>query len=198
MECIFQVRRRTRTDKRKNGWLKIGLPLMLLATAVGFNNGSEFLNARGLGRETAKLQPAPEVSFQNLNGQTVSLSRYRGKVVLVNFWGTWCGVCMSEIPELIKLQQEYGKKGFTVLGVAMGDSKSMVTSFIAKRQFMIGRQKFAMNYPVVLGNQEEASKFGCCFGFPDSYIISRDGKLVQRVIGSIDPKSVNQILHKLL
>jgi glutathione peroxidase-family protein len=105
---------------------------------------------------------------------------------------------MSEIPELIQLQQEYGKNGFTVLGLAMGDSKSTVASFIAKKQFTIGRQKVAIDYPVVLGDWKEASKFRCCVGFPDSYVISRDGELVQRVIGSIDPKSVNQILHKLL
>ncbi|HEV2499558.1 MAG TPA: TlpA disulfide reductase family protein [Terriglobia bacterium] len=171
---------------------------MMLSIAVGVNSGSELLNARNLKEGTANLQQAPKVSFQNLDGQTVSLSHYRGKVVLLNFWGTWCGVCMSEIPELIQLQQEYGDKGFTVLGVAMGDSKAAVASFIAKRQFNLDGQKVAMNYPVVLGNQQEASKFGCCVGYPDSYIISRDGKLVQKVMGSIDAKSVSQALQKLL
>ncbi len=185
-------------SERKNRWLNIALVLALLSIAVGCDRSNALLDKPDLSKGTASLQAAPEVSFQNLDGQTVSLSAYRGKVVLVNFWGTWCEPCLSEIPSLIKFQQEYGSKGFTVLGVAMEDGKATVASFVAKPQFDVDGQKVAMNYPVVLGNQDVASKFSCCIGFPTSYIISKDGKLVQKVIGPINPQSVNELIQKLL
>ena len=65
--------------------------------------------------------PAPEVTFKDLDGKDVTLAQYKGKVVLVNFWATWCGPCRVEIPWLIEFQQKYGPRGFTVLGVAMDD-----------------------------------------------------------------------------
>lgn len=134
------------------------------------------------------------MNFETLDGRTVSLAGYRGEVVLLNFWGTWCGVCQSEIPELIRLQQEYGNKGFTVLGVAMEDTKSAVASYIVKPQFDIGGTKVAMNYPVVLGNDKVATEFGGFLGYPDSFIISRDGKLIAKIMGAIDAPLAGQLI----
>jgi thiol-disulfide isomerase/thioredoxin len=82
---------------------------------------------------------APDVHFKDLDGKDVSLWEYNGKVVLVNFWATWCDPCRVEIPWLIDMQQKYAGKGFTVLGVAMDEEgKSVVAPFVAKEQFDVG------------------------------------------------------------
>ena len=140
----------------------------------------------------------PSVTFQTLDGRSVGLAQYRGKVVLLNFWGTWCGVCRSEIPELIKLQKEYGKRGFTVLGIAMEDKKSDVVSYVAKPQFDIDGQQVPMNYPVMLGGDEVAAKFGGFLGYPDSFVISKDGEVVEKIMGAIDADSASQLIRRLL
>lgn len=140
----------------------------------------------------------PNVTFQTLDGQPVSLAHYRGKVVLLNFWGTWCDLCRFEIPDLIKLQQKYGSRGFTVLGVAMRDTKSNVVSYIAKPQFDVGGQKVAMDYPVVLGSDEVAAKLGGFAGYPDSFVISKDGEVVEKVTGPIEADSTSQLIQRLI
>jgi thiol-disulfide isomerase/thioredoxin len=191
---------------RKNRWLKFALLLGLLSVAVGCEkstsrppDASGASSAAIPSAATASLGPAPTVSFQNLNGQTVSLSQYRGKVVLVNFWATWCEPCRAEIPELIQFQQEYGNKGFTVLGVAMDqEGKSVVAPFVAKPQFQVGGKDVAMNYPIVLGNDKVATQFGGIIGLPTSYVISKRGEVVKRVIGMIDQQGINRLIQRLL
>ena len=118
--------------------------------------------------------------------------------VLLNFWGTWCAVCRAEIPELIKLQKEYGNRGFTVLGIAMEDKKSDVVSYVAKPQFDIDGQQVTMNYPVMLGSDEAAANFGGFLGYPDSFVISKDGEVVEKVMGAIDADSASQLIRRLL
>ena len=188
---------------QKNRWLKIALVLALLSIAVGCDTGkssaSESPKVATGTNGIPSLGPAPTVSFQNLSGQTVDLSQYRGKVVLVNFWATWCEPCRAEIPELIQFQQKYGNKGFTVLGVAMDqEGKSVVAPFVAKPQFQVGGQDVAMDYPIVLGNDKLATKFGGIIGLPTSYVISKNGQVVKRVIGMIDQQGINRLIQRLL
>ena len=176
---------------RKNRRLKIALAIALFSIAVGCD--------RTTVAPKGEQKPAPTVSFQNLDGQTVNLAQYRGKVVLVNFWATWCEPCRSEIPELIRFQNEYASKGFTVLGVAMDqEGKSVVAPFAARPQFEVNGQKVAMNYPIVLGNDDVATKFGGIIGLPTSFLISRHGNIVEQVIGVINEQSTNQLIQKLL
>ena len=132
------------------------------------------------------VTPAPEVTFKDLDGKDVPLSQYRGKVVLVNFWATWCEPCYLEIPWLIEMHQKYSEKGFTVLGVSMDDEgKDAVAPFLAKERFNVNGQKLPMNYPIVLGNDDIAGKFGGLLGYPTSFLISRDGKIIKKVQGLI-------------
>src|SRR6202040_4352745 len=96
------------------------------------------------------IKSAPQVAFQDLDGKTATLGQYKGKVVLVNFWATWCDPCYVEIPWLIEMQQKYEARGFTVLGIAMDEEgKSAVAPFLAKERFNVNGQKFPMNYPIV-------------------------------------------------
>jgi thiol-disulfide isomerase/thioredoxin len=110
-----------------------------------------------------------------------------GKVVLVNFWATWCEPCKIEIPELIQLQQKYGSRGFTVLGVAMDDEgSSIVAPFVQNKHFDVGQgQQASMNYPIVIGNDKVADKFGGLLGYPTSVLLGKDGKEIHRTTGAI-------------
>src|SRR5260370_8715868 len=95
-----------------------------------------------------------------MDGKAAMLAPSKGKVVLVNFWATWCDPCRIEIPWLIEMQQKYEAKGFTVLGIAMDEEgKSAVDPFLAKERFNVNDQKFPMNYPIVIGNDP----------FPDTF-----------------------------
>ena len=144
-------------------------------------------------------KPAPDFSAQNLDGKDVTLADYKGKVVLVNFWATWCDPCRIEIPWLIDMQNKYGSKGFTVLGIAMDDEgKSVVAPFLAKERFDVNGEKLPMNYPIVIGNDDIADKFGGLFGYPTSVLISPDGKIVKRITGIISEDEITKAIEDLL
>jgi len=141
----------------------------------------------------------PEVTFKDLDDQEVRLSQYKGKVVLVNFWATWCEPCQIEIPWLIEMQQKYSSRGFTVLGVDVDDEgRKAVAPFVAKERFNVNGQKLAMNYPILLGNDAAADKFGGLLGYPTSFLISRDGKIVKRVQGLISYEEITQAIESQL
>lgn len=143
--------------------------------------------------------PAPVVSFKNLDGQDVPLSEYKGKVVLVNFWATWCEPCQVEIPWLIEMQQKYSAKGFTVLGVDVDDEGSnLVSAYTAKERFHVNGQQLAINYPVLRGNDDVADKFGGLLGYPTSFLISRDGKIVKKTQGLIDYEEITKAIESQL
>src|ERR1700737_1528790 len=140
----------------------------------------------------ASIKPAPDIRLKDLDGKAVSLADYKGKVVFVNFWATWCDPCRVEIPCLLEMQQKYGSKGFTVLGVAMDEEgKSVVAPFVAKEQFDVSGRKSTMSYPIVLGNDDIAEKFGGLLGYPTSILISRDGKQVKRITGLISYEEIS-------
>jgi thiol-disulfide isomerase/thioredoxin len=133
----------------------------------------------------------PDVTFQDLQGNKVSLSSLKGKLVLVNFWATWCEPCRVEIPWMIDFQHKYSSKGFTLLGVAMDDDgKKVVDPFVQKTQFDVGGHSMTMDYPIVLGNDEISSQFGGLIGLPTSVLISRDGKIIKRYIGLVNQKEL--------
>jgi thiol-disulfide isomerase/thioredoxin len=132
-------------------------------------------------------EDAPNITVKDLNGADVSLAQYKGKVVLVNFWATWCGPCRIDIPWLIEFQNKYGARGFTVLGMAMDEGgKSDVDPFVRDERFDVGGQKVGMNYPILLGNDDVSDKFGGLLGLPTSVLISRDGKKIKTFIGLVN------------
>jgi len=137
--------------------------------------------------EPATGKPAPEVTFKDLDGKAVPLSQYKGKVVLVNFWATWCEPCKVETPWLIEMQQKYSSKGFTILGVDADDEgNNVVSAYTAKERFNVNGEKLPMNYPILRGNDDVADKFGGLLGYPTSFLISRDGKIVKEFQGLHD------------
>jgi thiol-disulfide isomerase/thioredoxin len=141
----------------------------------------------------------PDFKLKDLDGHDVTLSQFRGKVVLVNFWATWCGPCHIEIPWLMEFQQKYSARGFTVLGVAMDEEgKSAVAPFVQAKSFRVAGAAQSMNYPIVLGNDATAAKFGGLVGFPTSVLISRDGRVVKRVDGLVSYDEIEKTIQSQL
>jgi thiol-disulfide isomerase/thioredoxin len=144
----------------------------------------------------ADAGPAPEILFKDLDGKDIPLSGYQGKVVLINFWATWCDPCRIEIPWLIEMQQKYSARGFTVLGVAMDEEgKSAVAPFLEKERFEVNGQKLPMGYPIVLGNDATADKFGGLLGYPTSFLISKDGRIIKKVQGLINYEELTKAIE---
>ena len=149
------------------------------------------------GAKTPKA--APELTLRDLEGKDLSLSEYKGKVVLVNFWATWCEPCQVEIPWLIEMQQKYAAQGFTVLGIAMDEEgASVVTPWVQKERFDVNGTKSLMNYPIVIGNDAAADKFGGLLGYPTSVLITRDGKIVKRITGIISYEEISKSIESQL
>ncbi|HTC43123.1 MAG TPA: TlpA disulfide reductase family protein [Candidatus Acidoferrales bacterium] len=141
-------------------------------------------------------KPAPELKLKDLDGKDVALADLKGKVVFVNFWATWCGPCQEEIPSLIDMQNKYASKGFTVLGIAMDDEgKSVVAPFVAKEEYDVHGQKMLINYPIVIGSDEAADKFGGILGYPTSFLISRSGKQIMKFQGPPDPALIEKAVE---
>src|SRR6202163_2246169 len=143
--------------------------------------------------------PAPVVHFKDLDGKDTSLDDYKGKVVLVNFWATWCDPCRVEIPWLIEMQQKYSAKGFTVLGIAMDEEGAkVVTPFVNKERFDVNGAQSQMNYPIVIGDDAAADKFGGLLGYPTSVLVNRDGKIIKRVTGIISADEIAKTIESQL
>lgn len=179
--------------------------VFVLILATYFADKATRVKATGSTKSTERAdvnatgQPAPEVTFKDLDGKDATLNQYKGKVVLVNFWATWCDPCFVEIPWLIEMQQKYEAKGFTVLGIAMDEEgKSAVAPFLAKERFNVNGQKLPMNYPIVIGNDEVADKFGGLLGYPTSFLISKDGKIVKKVQGLISYEELTKAIESQL
>ena len=147
----------------------------------------------------ANMKPVPDITLKDLQDKDVNLADYKGKVVLLNFWATWCDPCRVEIPWLIDMQAKYGSKGFTVIGVAMDDEgKSVVAPFVAKERFDVNGQQLPMSYPILIGTDDASTKFGGILGFPTSFLISRDGKEVVRFQGLKSYDEIAQAIESQL
>ncbi len=117
-------------------------------------------------------------------GNELDLSPYQGKVVLVNFWATWCSPCLIEIPWMIEFQDTYADRGFTVLGVSMDDEgRAVVEPWLREQRFDVNGQERPVNYPILVGNEKIGEQFGGIIGLPTTLVIGRDGKIVKRFIG---------------
>ncbi len=182
---------------------RIGL---ILATLIGIaafvllaNRATRIPPARAAKTNVDKPTVSPDFTLKDLEDHDVSLSQFKGKVVLVNFWAAWCLPCRLEIPWLIELQDKYGARGFTVLGVAMDEEgKSVVTPFVQNERFELGKERRNMNYPVLIGNDATTQKFGGLIGFPTSILISADGRIVRRFDGLLSYDETNICIRSQL
>ena len=120
-----------------------------------------------------------------LNGAPLRLSDFRGKVILLDFWASWCAPCRDEIPHLVEWQAKYGSSGLQVIGISMDDDPAAAQKFA---------REFKMNYPVVAGSAELADRYGGILGLPANIVIGRDGKIVSKHLGVVDLSSLEHEL----
>ena len=132
---------------------------------------------------------APDFSRVDLDGREIRLSSYRGKVVLLNFWATWCAPCMAEIPRFAEWQRKYGERGLQILGVSMDDEEATVRT---------AYRKLRMTYPVVMGDEKIGELYGGVFGLPLTLLIDRTGRIRFEHEGETGLDPIEREIQRLL
>jgi thiol-disulfide isomerase/thioredoxin len=133
---------------------------------------------------------APDFVLKDINGKAVRLSHYKGKVVLVNFWATWCAPCRAEMPELVRWQKEHGRRGLQIIGITYPPYKS-------DRVRRLARQ-LNLNYPTLFGTRDVAGSYSAGDVLPVSIIIDRGGAIRGRILGVMDHDEFRQKVGPLL
>ena len=132
---------------------------------------------------------APGFTLQDSKGASVQLSKYKGKVVVLDFWATWCGGCKVEIPWFMEFEKKYKHNGLAVIGVSMDDD-----GWKAVKPFLKAKK---LNYKVVLGNQDLAKSYGL-ESMPMTLLIDRDGKIAATHVGMVEKNACENEIRALL
>lgn len=138
--------------------------------------------------ENATYKAAPDVQFTRLDGSTLRLKELRGRVVLLNFWATWCIPCRSEIPSLSAMQKDLDSKGLSIVGVSYDDTADLIQDF---------QKEFPQTYQIVLGGREVGSQLPAS-PLPTTYVIDRQGRIRQTLIGERSRAAFESIIKPLL
>jgi thiol-disulfide isomerase/thioredoxin len=141
-------------------------------------------------QSSGELQTLPAFSLKGAAGKTVKLSDYRGKVVLVNFWATWCAPCLAEMPELVRLQKEHRARGLQVIGVAHPTDEALQVRKVIKR--------LKVSYPVFFGDEKTLDLFDVADVLPVTVVVDRSGKVRGRIVGILTPEEFDEQVKPLL
>ena len=160
------------------------LATLLAAVSPGSHAADDVCN---VARKKANLN----FTLKDVAGKDVRLSKYKGQVVLVNFWATWCVPCRVEIPALTSLYRDYKDRGFVVLGISVDSEVSAIKPFA---------RVMKMNYPVLVGAGREdlSSAYGPFVGFPTSVLVARDGAVCVRHVGILSKAKLEEQIGALL
>lgn len=139
----------------------------------------------------ADSQANLDFTVKDMNGSSVRLTDYKGKVILMNFWATWCAPCKAELPGFIELYARYKDQGLVILGVSADDDAETLRSFASE---------WKLNYPVIVGRDETAllDAYGPIFGYPISVLVGRDGAVCGRHIGPATKEEFEREIKALL
>ncbi len=132
---------------------------------------------------------APEFAIRDLDGRTVNLAAFRGKVVLLNFWATWCAPCQVEMPVFAAWQRQYAPQGFQVIGISMDDDPAPARHLV---------ERLKLNYPVAMGDERLGARYGGVLGLPLTFLIDRNGVIRARFQGETDVKVIEIRVRALL
>ncbi len=132
---------------------------------------------------------APTFSVSELSGMKIDLGDFKGKVVLLDFWATWCGPCRSEIPGFVRLQQKYRDQGFSIIGIAVSDHQNAVREFY---------RRYRMNYTVAMGDRKLRKLYGGIGGLPTTFLIGRDGRIYHKFLGAVNAEALEGKIRTLL
>ena len=145
------------------------------------------------GAEAKPPESMPHFTLPSATDETViDSNQHAGKVLLINFWATWCGPCREEIPSLIKLRDDHKDEGFEVIGISMDEgNRTLISRF---------SEKLAITYPIAMGTPKVARSFGGIIGIPQSFLVDRQGKIVKSYAGLIEhdvfEKDITSLLSK--
>jgi len=166
-------------------WPGVALPLVLLTTSCASST-----DERKPVKAQEERKPAPDFALKDSTGQTVKLSEYRGKVVLLNFWATWCAPCRIEIPWFKEFETTYKDRGFAVLGVAMDEEGwEVVKPYVDDMQ---------VNYRVLMGTEMVGEQYGGVGALPTTFLIDREGKIASTHVGLVSKSDYEQEINDLL
>lgn len=147
------------------------------------------ITASAAPKNTLVSKTAPPFVLTSLESQRVDLAALRGRVVLLNFWATWCAPCQVELPRFVQWQETYKADGLTIIGVSMDDDSEPVKSMVSKR---------ALNYPVVMGDEKLGLAYGGVLGLPITYLIDRKGIIRARYQGGTNLDTMEKAVRQLL
>ncbi|UKL14185.1 TlpA disulfide reductase family protein [Dissulfurimicrobium hydrothermale] len=141
-------------------------------------------------RGMANPVKAPDFTLLNLENKKVSLSDFKGKVVLLNFWATYCPPCRAEMPDFIALQNKYASKGFNVIGISVDeDWQEVLPSFV---------KAMKVNYPILIANTKVLKDYGDIYALPATFIIDREQKIVKSYTGMVTQDEIEPVILKAL
>jgi len=186
---------KTGLTKKQRSWLYTGFFIGVLVLLFIINNlngepeqGPYPPNYVPAAQKTSAV--APDFTLPTIDGKQLKLSDYKGKVVIIDFWATWCGPCRKGIPDLIDLKKKYGAKGFEVIGISLDtETKNQVPGFVKTN---------GMNYPVVYGNQNVTQLYGGIEAIPTTFVIDKQGKIVATYQGLAPAITYENHIKKLL
>ncbi len=160
--------------------------LTIRISAAGAATGPSDVAAGSAGRLNTI---APDFMRTDLAGRPLRLDQFRGRVVLLNFWATWCGPCLEEIPVFSRWQRQYGDAGLQVIGVSMDDDEAAVKRFLAKQ---------GVPYPILMGDAKLGESFGGVYGLPQSFLIDARGLIVFRGVGEPNIEALRAQIEGLI
>ena len=165
---------------------------LLFSQEIKFSLSQEEALSKVLG----DINKAPDFTLTAMNDSMYTLSKLEGKVVLINFWATWCGPCRMEIPEFNEMHKSYHEKGLEILGISVSDNKKQLKNFA---------KSFAVDYPLLYGGAREMNKimkdYGGVYAVPSSFLVGKNGTIVWSYPGAIlknyDPQTFAALVYEI-
>lgn len=183
MTCCSQGEWKVHWFSVRSCRMRLAIPIAILFAFVSAGRGAA-------PRKNALLnKPAPAFARTSLDNQRVDLSALRGRVVLLNFWATWCAPCQVEMPRFVEWQKKHQADGLSIVGVSMDDDPETVKALLRKKP---------VNYPVLMGDEKLGLAYGGVLGLPVTYLIDRQGVIRARYQGQTDLNAIEADIRRLL